>query len=66
MFTLYAQAVSHPYMKAIHEDPTTNVLDLRPLNRKIESFIVQLIEDPKFLVGEHVSYETGSFDGKPW
>ena len=66
VLALYAQAVSHPYMKAIREDPTTNALDLGPLNQKIESFMVQLIEDPTFLVGEHVSYETGSFDGKPW
>ena len=66
VLALYAQAVSHPYMKAIREDPTTNALDLGPLNQKIESFMVRLIEDPTFLVGEHVSYETGSFDGKPW
>ena len=53
-------------MKAIREDPTTNALDLGPLNWKIESFMVRLIEDPTFLVGENVSYKTGSFDGKPW
>jgi hypothetical protein len=40
VLALYAQAVSHPYMKAIREDPTTNALDLGPLNQKIESFIV--------------------------
>ena len=40
VLAFYAQAVSHPYMKAIHEDPTTNALDLGPLNKKIESFMV--------------------------
>jgi len=59
VLALYAQAVSHPYMKAIREDPTTNALDLGLLNKKIESFMVRLIEDPTFLVGEHVSYEKG-------
>ena len=40
VLALYAQAVSHPYMKAMREDPTTNALDLGPLNKKIESFMV--------------------------
>ena len=25
-----------------------------------------IIEDPPFLVGNNVSYETGTFDGTPW
>lgn len=66
VLALYGQAVSHPYMKAIREDPTANALDLGPLNKKIESFIVRITEDPTFLVGNNVSYETGSFDGQPW
>jgi len=66
VLALYAQAVSHPYMKAIRENPETNALDLGPLNKKIESFIKRIIEDPSFLVGNNVTYETGTVDQQPW
>jgi len=66
VLALYAQAVSHPYMKAIRENPDTNALDLGPLNKKIESFIRRIIEDPSFLVGNNVTYETGTVDQQPW
>ena len=39
VLALYAQAVSHPYMKTIREDSSLNALDLGPLNKKIESFM---------------------------
>ena len=26
----------------------------------------RIVEDPSFLVGNNVSYETGTFDGIPW
>ena len=63
---LYSQAVSHPYIKTIHGDPTLNDLDLGPLNQKIGLFMDCIIEDPSFLVGNNVSYETGTFDEIPW
>ena len=66
VMALYSQAVSHPYMKTIHGDPTLNALDLGPLNQKIGLFMDRIIEDPSFLVGNNVSYETGTFDGIPW
>ena len=66
VLALYSQAVSHPYMKAIRGDPTLNALDLGPLNQKIGLFMDRIIEDPTFLVGNNVSYETGTFDGTPW
>ena len=66
VLALYAQSVSHPYMKAIRENSETNALDLGPLNKKIELFIRRIIEDPTFLVGENVTSETGTFDGQAW
>ena len=66
VLALYAQAVSHPYMKTIREDPDLNALDLGPLNKKIQSFMKQIIEGPTFLVGENVTFETGTFNGQPW
>ena len=66
VLALYAQAVSHPYMKTIRETPSLNALDLGPLNKKIESFMRKIIEDPTFLIGENVTFETGTFNGQPW
>ena len=50
VLALYAQAVSHPYMKAICENPDTNALDLGLSNKKIKSFIRQIIEDPSLAI----------------
>jgi hypothetical protein len=66
VLALYSQAVSHPYMRAIRKDASLNALNLGPLHKKIESFLVRIIEDPTFLVGEHVSHTVGTFDGTPW
>ncbi|KAF8800549.1 hypothetical protein BYT27DRAFT_7245559 [Phlegmacium glaucopus] len=66
VLALYSQAVSHPYMRAIQKDASLNALNLGPLHKKIESFLVRIIEDPTFLVGEHVSHTVGTFDGTPW
>ncbi|KAF8808386.1 hypothetical protein BYT27DRAFT_7232639 [Phlegmacium glaucopus] len=66
VLALYSQAVSHHYMRAIQKDASLNALNLGPLHKKIESFLVQIIEDPTFLVGKHVSHTVGTFDGTPW
>lgn len=66
VLALYAQSVSHPYMKTIRENPETNALDLGPLNKKVESFIKRIIEDPSFLVGDNVTHEVGTVDQQPW
>ncbi|KAF8804951.1 hypothetical protein BYT27DRAFT_7105812, partial [Phlegmacium glaucopus] len=66
VLALYSQAVSHPYMRAIQKDASLNALNLGPLHKKIESFLVRIIEDPTFLVDEHVSHTVGTFDGTPW
>lgn len=66
VLAIYAQAVSYPYMQTIRGNPSTNALDLGPLNRKISSFIERVINDPSFLIGPHVTYKTGTFNGEPW
>ena len=66
VLALYAQAVSHPYLKAIRSDPDINMLDLGPLHHKIASFMKRIIEDPSFLLGDNATYEMGTADGKEW
>ena len=68
VLALYAQAVTHPYMKAIRAPPDQNVnmLDLGPLHAKVSSHIIRIMEDPSFLIGPNVVHETGAMDGEPW
>jgi hypothetical protein len=66
--TMYYQAVSAPYMRQIRGPcrSETNLLRLGPLHKRVVAHIDKLIADPKLLVGNAVSFETGSLDGKPW
>ena len=68
VLALYAQAVSHPYIRAIRAPgkKKLNMLDLGPLHQKVYTFMQRIIEDPKFLVGESVTWETGTMDGQKW
>ena len=36
------------------------------MNKKIELFLKKIIEDPTFLIGENVTFETGTFNGQLW
>jgi hypothetical protein len=68
VLALYAQAITHPYMRVIRApgDKKINMLDLGPFHAKISSHITRIIEDPSFLVGPNVTHETGAMDGEPW
>ena len=65
VLALYAQAVGHPYMKHIRslERKSHNVLDLGPFHMKVYHYMNCIIEDPTFLIGPAVTYETGTLDG---
>ncbi|KAF8804757.1 hypothetical protein BYT27DRAFT_7234587 [Phlegmacium glaucopus] len=62
VLAIYAQAVSHPYMKAVcaSGEKQQNMLDLGDLHQKVYDHMQQLIENPDLLVG------VGTFDGTPW
>jgi len=68
VLALYAQAVSHPYIKAIRAPGATkvNMLDLGPLHQKVYAYMQRIIGDPSFLVGNSVTWETGAMDGQMW
>jgi hypothetical protein len=66
VLTLYAQAVSHPYMRSIRTSEKINMLNLGPLHRKVYMHIQRIIEDPTFLVGDSVTWKTGTMDGQKW
>jgi len=68
VLALYAQAISHPYMRSIRgsERKNTNALDLGPLHTKVYNHMQRIIEDPSFLLGSAVTHETGAMDGQEW
>ena len=68
VLALYAQAVSHPYMRSVRGAGKKNVnaLDLGPLHKKVQNHIKRIIEDPSFLLGPAVTHETGTMDGREW
>jgi hypothetical protein len=65
---LYAQAITHPYMRQIQEpnSRTTNMLDLGPLHLKVEQHIDKIISNPELLTSANATYTTGAMDGKEW
>ena len=68
VLALYAQAVTHPYMRVVHapEAMQINMLDLGPLHHKVYRHIMHIVQDPNFLLGPAVTIETGAMDGKEW
>jgi hypothetical protein len=68
VLALYAQAISHPYMRQVRGPGTeqVNMLDLGPLHFRVQDHIEKIIQDPYLLLPPHGSYESGAMDGKPW
>jgi hypothetical protein len=68
VLALYAQAVTHPYMRVIRGSAKkkTNMLDLGPMHHKITAHMTKIIEDPCLLVGGNASYQAGAADGLEW
>ena len=68
VLALYAQAITHPYMRAVQGPGTEhiNMLDLAPLHSKVQKHLERIINNPNLLLPPHGSYAHGSLDGEPW
>lgn len=68
VLALYAQGISHPYMRYVRGPGTEhiNMLDLGPLHFKIQSHMEKIIANPDLLLPPHGSYISGTVDGEPW
>jgi hypothetical protein len=68
VLVLYAQAVSHPYMRSVRGPgkKQINMLDMGPLHFQIQKHIEKVIETPNILLPPHGSYQYGTADGKLW
>ena len=64
--SLYSQAISHPYMRAVRGPTHLNHLSLGPLHIRIQEHIQCLIDDPDHLLGPNTSYKMAVFEGQPW
>ena len=67
VLTLYAQAISHPYMKKVRGPGTEdlNMLNMGPLHEEVKQHIQMIIDDPDILLGDGVSYQKDVF-GQKW
>jgi hypothetical protein len=68
VLALYAQAISHPYMRQVREPGTehVNMLNLGPHHLKVQMHLENVISDPSIILPPTGSYESGSMDGEPW
>ena len=65
VLAIYAEAVSYPYMKAIHASGD-NMLNLGPLRCCVYDHMQKIISDPSILIGKDTSYATATLDGDEW
>jgi hypothetical protein len=68
VLTLYAQAISYPYMRYVRgkDVEEINMLDLGPLHSEIQTHLKKIIQDPSILLSSNTTYKLGSLDGKMW
>jgi hypothetical protein len=72
VLSIYAEAISYPYMKEIHtsSDKNQNMLDLGPFHRCVYDHIKKIIDNPDILIGKDIdpseSYKMATLDGEEW
>jgi hypothetical protein len=68
VLALYAQAISHPYLRQVRGPGTehVNMLDLAPLHSRVQEHMETVINNPSVLLPPDGSYVHGAMDGKPW
>ena len=68
VLTLYAQAISHPYMQQVRGPGMehVNMLDLGPLHSDVQIHLKKIIQDPSLLISTQSTYKLGAMDGQPW
>ncbi|KAH9894908.1 hypothetical protein C8Q73DRAFT_645769 [Cubamyces lactineus] len=66
VLALYAQVVTHPYMRITRVQQ--NGLKLGPLHEELKAYILKLIDDPSLLLEPNMTgpESTAAFDGKAW
>lgn len=65
-FSLYSQAISHPYMCKVRgpETATLNHLDLGPFHVDVCTHMQRIVDTPALLLASNAPYTLGALDGK--
>ncbi|KAG1852244.1 hypothetical protein DFJ58DRAFT_841904, partial [Suillus subalutaceus] len=68
VLTLYAAAITHPYMRSVRGPGTENIniLDLGPLHDEVMNHLELIIENPHLLISPNASFKLGALDGQEW
>jgi hypothetical protein len=68
VLALYAQAISHPYMRKVRGPRTEhiNMLNMGPLHDEVKSHVQKVMDHPKILVSSDASYVNGALHGEKW
>jgi hypothetical protein len=64
-FSMWGQCISHPYFHAVCNS-SGNILDLGPLHNWLITHIKKLINNIELVFCMDATYETATFDGKPF
>ncbi|KAI0075797.1 hypothetical protein K474DRAFT_1676080 [Panus rudis PR-1116 ss-1] len=66
VLALYAQAISHPYMRVVRGNGNWNALMLGPFHHQLMAHCETIIENPDVLLAPDASYVMGALDGAQW
>ncbi|KAI0081517.1 hypothetical protein K474DRAFT_1756085, partial [Panus rudis PR-1116 ss-1] len=66
VLALYAQVISHPYMRVVRGHGHWNALTLGPFHAMVICHCETVIADPDVLLAADASYEKGALDGAQW
>jgi hypothetical protein len=68
VLALYAQAISHPYMRVVHGsgERRINAIELGPFHKCMIAHCKAIIADPSLLLGAECDFATGTLDEKNW
>lgn len=68
VLSLYAEAISYPYMRAIRKSSeiNQNMLDLGPLHVEVYEHIQKILDNPSLLVANDISPQTATLHGDDW
>ncbi|KAG1864739.1 hypothetical protein DFJ58DRAFT_724711 [Suillus subalutaceus] len=64
-FSMWGQCISHPYFRTVRNS-SGNILDLGPLHNWLITHIKKLIDNIELVFSMDATYETATFDGKPF
>jgi len=68
VLVLYAQAISHPYMRKARGPGSENInmLNMGPLHKEVKDHMQKIIDEPSILLSPNASHKLGALHGQEW